>query len=46
MRERDRVRAGEGQKEKETAFEAGFRRWAVSTEPHMRLELMNHENMA
>ena len=45
-RQRDRVQAGEGQRERETQeSEAGSRLRAVSTEPDVGLELMNHEIM-
>ena len=43
--DRDRVRAGEGQRERETQSETGSRLWAVSTEPDTRLELTHREIM-
>ena len=36
---------GEGQREGDTESETGFRLRAVSTEPDMGLELMDHEIM-
>ena len=39
------LRRGEGQRERETQSEAGFRLSAVSTEPNAGLELMNCEVM-
>ena len=45
LRERDRVRVGEGQRETHTQSEAGSRLRAVSTEPDVGLELTNHEIM-
>ena len=44
--DRDRVQVGKGQRERETESEAGFRFWAVSTEPGVRLKLTNPEIMA
>ena len=41
--ERDRARAGEGQREGDTECEAGSRLRAVSTEPDPGLELPNRE---
>ena len=43
--ERQSTSRGGTEKEKDTESEAGSRLWAVSTEPYMRLELTNHENM-
>ena len=45
--ERDRVWAGEGQREREgdTESEAGSRLWTVSTEPNVGLEPTNCEIM-
>ena len=37
------MRAREGQRERETEFEADSRLWAVSTDPDVGLELMNRE---
>ena len=37
------MRAGEGQRERETESEAGFRPLAVSTGPDAGLELTSHE---
>ena len=47
LTDRDRVWAGEGQREREgdTECEAGSRLWAVSTEPDAGLELTNCEIM-
>ena len=45
MRERDRVRAGEEQRDRETQSEAGSRLRAVSTEPDVGLEPMIREIM-
>ena len=42
---RQRAWAGEGQRERTTQSEAGSRRWAVSTEPDVGLELTNREIM-
>ena len=39
------MRAGEGQRERETESEASFSLRAVRTEPDARLELTNHEIM-
>ena len=39
--ERDRVQAGDGQREGDTEFKAGSRLSAVSTEPDVGLELTN-----
>ena len=44
-KERDRVWAGEEQRERHTESEAGSRLWAVSTEPDAGLEPMDHEIM-
>ena len=44
-RERDRARAGEGQREGDTESEAGSRLRAVSTEPNAGLKLTNCEIM-
>ena len=43
--ERERERAGEGQREGDTESEAGSRLRAVSTEPDVGLELTDHEFM-
>ena len=44
--ERDRVQAGEGQREREKHNPKKSPRFcAVSTDPNMGLELMNHEIM-
>ena len=45
MRDRDTVRAGEGQREMETESEAGSRLCAVSTEPDAGLELTDRKIM-
>ena len=47
LREKDRARAGEGQRERkeDTEFQAGSRLRAVSTEPDAGLEPMNCELM-
>ena len=47
MRERDRARAEEGQREREgdTESEAGSRLLAVGTEPDAGLKRMNHKIM-
>ena len=44
-RERDRVWAGEGQREMETESEAGSRLQPLSTKPDMGLELTSSEIM-
>ena len=36
---------GEAEREGDTEFKAGSRLWAVSTEPNVGLEFMNHEIM-
>ena len=41
--EKDRAQTGEGQREGDTESEAGSRLWAVSTEPHAGLKLMECE---
>ena len=43
--ERDKAWAREGQRERDTESEAGFRFWADSTEPNVGLEPTNHEIM-
>ena len=43
--ERERVRAGEGQKEGDTESEAGSRPRTVNAEPDRGLELTNHETV-
>ena len=45
LKERDRARAGEGQRKGDTESKAGSRFWAVSTEPDTGLELTNCEIM-
>ena len=45
LKERDRARVDEEQREGDRESEAGSRLWAVSTEPDAGLELMNHEIM-
>ena len=45
MRERERVQAGEGQRERDTESEAGSRLPAVSTETDVGLEPTDREIM-
>ena len=45
MRDRDRARAGEGQREGDTESKAGYRLSVVSTEPDTGLEPTNREIM-
>ena len=42
---RREVRVGEGQREGDTESETGSRFWAISTEPHVGLELIDCEIM-
>ena len=44
-RQRDRVQAEEGQRERDTESKAGSRLWAVSTQPDAGLELTNNKTM-
>ena len=44
-RDRDRDRAGDGQREGDTESKAGSRLRTVSTEPNVGLEPTNHEIM-
>ena len=44
-RDRDRDRAGDGQREGDTESKAGSRIWAVSTEPEVGLKPTNCEIM-